>query len=97
MNPEVDAQVGKLKLKAQVLSLAVNRAVVLVSDRTPNLAAGLQLAVRFAFTLHQFPAVLTVLAVHDDAQDGYKKLACEMDFLPELVEVMDSYYRRRRR
>lgn len=96
MTPEVDAQVGQLRVKAQVESLAVNRVVIVVSERTPNLAPGLQFAVRFAFALHQFPAVLTVRAVHDDGEKGYKKLACEMEFLPELVEVLDNYYHRKR-
>jgi hypothetical protein len=40
--------------------------------------------------------MLTVKLVHDDADEGYKRLACETEFLPELVEVMDEYFRRRR-
>jgi hypothetical protein len=96
MNPEVDAQFGQLKVKARVESVAVNRVVLRLSDRTPGLATGLQFAVRFVFAMHQFPAALTVKMVHDDEEAGYKKLACEMEFLPELVEVMDAYFHRKR-
>lgn len=96
VNPEIDAQFGQLKVKARVVSVAVNRVVLKVSDRVPNLEAGLQFAVRFVFALHQFPAMLTVKMVHDDDEEGYKKLACETEFLPELVEVLDSYFHRKR-
>jgi len=95
LNPEVDAQFGQLKVKARVLSLAVNRAVLRVPERTPSLKEGLQFAVRFVFALHQFPALLTVETIDDDPEQGYKRLTCEIDYRPELVEVMDSYYHRK--
>ena len=96
INPELDAQFGQLKVKAHVLSLGVNRAVLVVPDRTPNLAEGLAFGVRFAFVQHQFSATLTVRSVHEGSDKGYRKLACEMEFVPEMVEVMDTYYHNKR-
>jgi hypothetical protein len=95
MDAEVDAQVGPLRFKAAVLTLAVNHTLLRVPGRLPNLTQGMKFAVRFSFTLHRFPAVLTVTNVGVEG-NGHRRVACDMDFLPELVEVLDSYYHRKR-
>ena len=96
MDPEIDTQIGRLRVKARVLSVAVNRVVLKLSSRVPGLKDGIEFPARFAFGTYKFAATLKVKTIQDDTEQGYKKLACETGFVPELVEAMDGYFRRRR-
>jgi hypothetical protein len=92
MEPEADGVFGQLNVKIRVLSVAVNKLVCLLPSRLPGLEVGAEVNARLSFSLHQFAAVLKISALGGEIEEGYRTATCELEFYPEMVEVLDDYF-----
>ncbi len=92
MTPEVDGVFGQLNVKVRILGIAANKLVCLLPSRLPGLKIGAEFSARLVFALHQYVAALKIVSVGDEAEEGYRRVTCTMDFYAEMVEVLDDYF-----
>jgi hypothetical protein len=91
-NNYVEVVLGSAKVRATLLSLSVRFLRLRLSMALPGLAAGSTCSVRLYFQLYQFavPARVTALSPYDAA--GQCVAEMEIEFSPELVEIVDDYF-----
>jgi hypothetical protein len=83
---------GASKVRATLLSLSVRLLRLRLSMALPALTVGSACSVRLYFQLYQFavPAKVTAMSPYDAAGQCVAEL--EIEFSPELVEIVDDYY-----
>jgi hypothetical protein len=90
-NDFVESQIGGQKVQTNLLSIGVNKIDLEIPGRLPAPAVGQILASKLYFQTHQFVINGKVTAV-DPLGSGSKKVSMEVEFTPELVEIMDDYF-----
>jgi hypothetical protein len=90
-NDYVESQIGDQKLQTKLMSVGVNKIALEIPGRVPVPPVGDSLLSKLYFQTYQFLVNGTVASV--DALDlGSKRVNLEVDFTPELVEIMDDYF-----
>jgi hypothetical protein len=89
-NDYVETQLGSRKVQSRLVSLAVNRVVL---DLPPSAAPqpGQVCPSKLYFQTYQFTVNGKVSQVGAN-EGGARRVTLEIDFAPELVEIMDDYF-----
>jgi hypothetical protein len=90
-NNYVEVLLGASKVRATLLSLSVRGLRLRLSMALPALAVGVACSVRLYFQIYQFavPAKVTAMSPYDAS--GQCVVELDLDFSPELVEIVDDY------
>jgi hypothetical protein len=90
-NNYVECYIGAQKVPVRLNSLAVNRLVLELPLSAQGLAVGQPLATKLYFQTYQFMVggKIEESAVTDKQR---RLVTCQLEFSPELVEIMDDYY-----
>jgi hypothetical protein len=90
-NDYVESQFGNRKVQTRLLSVGVNKLALLIPADLPVPQVGQSLLSKLYFQTHQFMVNGKVTAVQSPA-GGDRKVSMEVEFTPELVEIMDDYF-----
>lgn len=90
-NNYVEVLLGAAKVRATLLTLSVRSLRLRLSMALPALAVGATCSVRLYFQIYQFavPAKVTAMSPYDAA--GQCVVELDIEFSPELVEIVDDY------
>jgi hypothetical protein len=89
-NNYVETQVGARKVQSRLVSLAVNRIVLDLPSSVPPPQVGQGIVSKLYFQTYQFLLNGKVVAV-EAGQGGARRTIFDIEFTPELVEIMDDY------
>ena len=90
-NNYVESQVGPRKVQSRLVSLSVNRVVLDLPASLPPPEPGQAIVSKLYFQLYQF-AVTGLVESVTQGQGGARRTTFQIDFTPELVEIMDDYF-----
>ena len=90
-NNYVESQIVSEKLQTSLLSLSVNQLILGVPDAVRDLEEGQRLVSKLYFQTYQFIVNGEIMKI-EDTDSGYKRVYCNIDFTPELVEIIDDYF-----
>jgi hypothetical protein len=90
-NDYVEAQLPGGSLQCKLLSIGVSRLVLELPASAPAPALGQPLSCKLYFQTYQFQAG-GVVAAAETLSGGAKRVSVDVDFTPELVEIMDDYF-----
>jgi hypothetical protein len=90
-NNYVESQVGGRKVQSRLVSLAVNRIVLDLPPSVPEPHTGQVIPSKLYFQPYQFAVTGRVASVQP-GQGGARRTTFQIDFTPELVEIMDDYF-----
>lgn len=90
-NNYVESQIVSEKLQTRLLSLSVNQLILGVPDAVRDLEEGQRLVSKLYFQTYQFIVNGEIMKI-EDTDSGYKRVYCNIDFTPELVEIIDDYF-----
>jgi hypothetical protein len=90
-NDYVESQIGSQKVQTRLLSVGVNKLALEIPAGLQAPQAGQNLLSKLYFQTHQFMVNGRVTAVQASAGGG-SKVSMEVEFTPELVEIMDDYF-----
>lgn len=90
-NNYVESQLGSRKVQSRLVSLAVNRIVLDLPSSLPAPQPGQSFPSKLYFQLYQFVINGKVVSVYA-GEGGARRTTLEIDFTPELVEIVDDYF-----
>jgi len=90
-NDYVETQLPGGAVQVKLLSIGVSRLVLETPASAAVPALGQPLSSKLYFQTYQFP-VSGVVAAAESLSGGAKRVTVEVDFTPELVEIMDDYF-----
>ena len=90
-NNYVECLPGGQKMPARLLSLAVNRLVLELPLSAQGLAVGQPLASKLYFQTYQF-MVGGKIEESTVTEKQRRRVTCQLEFSPELVEIMDDFF-----
>ena len=90
-NNYVEVLLGVAKVRATLLTLSVHSLRLRLSMALPGLAVGSACSVRLYFQLYQFAVAGKVTAMSPYDASGQCIAELDLDFSPELVEIVDDY------
>jgi hypothetical protein len=90
-NNYVEVLLGGAKVRATLLNLSVRALRLRLSMALPGFAVGVACSVRLYFQIYQFavPGKVTAMSPYDASGQCIAEL--DIEFSPELVEIMDDY------
>jgi len=90
-NNYVETVVGGQKAITPLLSLAVNQIVLSFPSALPAPQTGQKIQPKLYFQTYQFIVNATVADIQDQGGSG-KRVTLDIDYSPELVEIMDDFF-----
>jgi hypothetical protein len=91
-NNYVEVLLGGAKVRATLLNLSVRSLRLRLSMTLPGLAVGSACSVRLYFQIYQFVVASKVTAMSPYDASGQCIAELDIDFSPELVEIVDDYF-----
>jgi hypothetical protein len=90
-NNYMEVLLGGSKVRATLLTLSVHSLRLRLSMALPALAVGVACSVRLYFQIYQFAVAGKVTAMSPYDASGQCIAELDLDFSPELVEIVDDY------
>ncbi len=90
-NNFVESQIGKYKVQTKLLVLGVDKLVLGVPASVPDLKEGMKFVSKLYFQIYQFIVNGRVTKIEGPVS-SYYKVTYEIEFSPELVEILDDYF-----
>ncbi len=90
-NNFVESQIGKYKVQTRLLVLSVDKLILGVPQSVPDLKEGTKFVSKLYFQIYQFIVSGKITNI-DGPVKGYYKVTYEIDFSPEIVEILDDYF-----
>ncbi len=90
-NNYVELVVGAVKIRATLVSLAVNSLSLRISSLPPGLSEGEACSARLYFQVYQFTASGKVSELQR-AEGNDLIVVMTVEFTPELIEIVDDYF-----
>jgi hypothetical protein len=90
-NNYVEVLLAGAKVRATLLNLSVRAVRLRLSMALPGLAVGIACSVRLYFQIYQFAVAAKVSAMSPYDASGQCIVEMNIDFSPELVEIVDDY------
>ncbi len=90
-NNFVESQFGKNKVQTRLLAVSVDKLILAVPASVPDLSDGMKFVSKLYFQVYQF-IVGGIISKMEGPMNGYYKVHYDIDFSPELVEIIDDYF-----
>jgi hypothetical protein len=91
-NNFAECYVGSQKVRASLANLSVNRLALLLPEAAGEIAVGQAFPTKLYFQLYQFMVKGKVTAT--SRTEGGLRIQYDIQFAPELVEILDDYFYR---
>ncbi len=89
-NNFIECQIGQRAVECKLVSLGVNKSVILIPGIDPNLAEGAELSVKYYFQRYRF-SIKGKVGKLAKRNDGFVSVSFEYGFYPELVDILAEY------
>jgi len=91
-NKYTEAQIACKKQQVNLISVSVNRLIVDIPAAAGPIEGGSKFIIKLYFQMYQFMITGRVSKAEEAPEAGFTRIFYDIEFAPELVEILDDYF-----